>query len=107
MRLDNIGDVVMKTPVLRAIKQHLPASKITLMASPGGSKVAPLLPWVDDVLPWRVLWQDLGRLCFGLSREWSLIETVREGEYDAASILTSFKQTPYPAGYACYLAGIP
>ncbi len=107
MRLDNIGDVVMTSPVLRAIKQNLPASKITLMASPGGSKVAPLLPWVDKVLPWRVLWQDLGRLSFDPSREWTLIETLREGEYDAAIILTSFKQTPHPAGYACYLAGIP
>lgn len=107
MRLDNIGDVVMTSPVLRALKENLPDSNITLMASPGGSKVAPLLPWVDEVLPWRVLWQDLGRLSFDPLRELGLIETLREGEYDAAIVLTSFKQTPHAAGYACYLAGIP
>ena len=107
MRLDNIGDVLMTSPVLRALKENLPTSHITLMASPGGSEAAPLLPCVDEVLPWRVLWQDLGRLSFDPAREWGLIETLREGGYEAALILTSFKQTPHAAGYACYLAGIP
>jgi ADP-heptose:LPS heptosyltransferase len=107
MRLDNIGDVLMTSPVLRALDENLPEVSITLMASPGGSKTAPLLPWVDQVLPWRVLWQDLGRLPHDPAREWELIETLRQGSYDAAVILTSFKQTPHAAGYACYLAGIP
>jgi ADP-heptose:LPS heptosyltransferase len=107
MRLDNIGDVVMTGPVLRTLKENLPSSHITLMASPGGSKAAPLLPWVDEVLSWRVLWQDLDRLSFDPAREWEMIRTLKEGSYDAAIILTSFKQTPHAAGYACYLAGIP
>ena len=107
MRLDNIGDVVMAGPVLRALKENLPGSHVTLMASPGGSKAAPLLPWADEVLSWRVLWQDLGRLSFDPAREWEMIETLKKGSYDAAIILTSFKQTPHAAGYACYLAGIP
>ena len=108
MRLDNIGDVVMTSPALRALKENFPAPHVTLMASPGGSKVAPLLPWVDDVLPWRVLWQDVAdRLSFDPAREWELVDTLRRGGYDAAIILTSFKQTPHAAAYACYLAGIP
>src|SRR5215210_1033121 len=107
MRLDNIGDVVMTSPVLRALKENLPGASITLMASPGGKEAAPLLPWVDEVLSWRVLWQDLGGLPHDPAREWEMIETLREGSYDAAIILTSFKQTPHAAGYACYLAGIP
>lgn len=107
MRLDNIGDVVMTGPVLRALKENLPASSLTLMASPGGSLAAPLLPWVDDVLTWRVVWQDLGRLTLDPARELAMVEAMRAGGYDAAVVLTSFKQTPHPAGYACYLAGIP
>jgi ADP-heptose:LPS heptosyltransferase len=107
MRLDNIGDVMMTGPVLRALKENLPDVSVTLMASPGGKEAASLLPWVDEVFAWRVLWQDLGRLSFDPAREWELIETLRRGSYDAAIILTSFKQTPHPAGYACYLAGIP
>lgn len=107
MRLDNIGDVVMTGPVLRALKENLPGASITLMASPGGKEAAPLLPWVDEVLAWRVLWQDMGRLPFDPAREREMIETLHKGSYDAAIILTSFKQTPHAAGYACYLAGIP
>jgi ADP-heptose:LPS heptosyltransferase len=107
MRPDNIGDVVMTSPALRAIKANLPQARLTLMASPGGAQAAPLLPWLDDVLTWRVVWQDLGRLAFDPGREWELITTLRQRRFDAAIIFTSFKQTPHPAGYACYLAGIP
>ncbi|MCA1727899.1 MAG: glycosyltransferase family 9 protein [Actinobacteria bacterium] len=107
MRLDNIGDVVMTGPVLRALKENLPGASITLMASPGGKEAAPLLPWVDEVLAWRVLWQDIGHLSFDPAREREMVEALQKGSYDAAIILTSFKQTPHAAGYACYLAGIP
>ncbi|MBE9167012.1 glycosyltransferase family 9 protein [Pleurocapsales cyanobacterium LEGE 06147] len=107
IRLDNIGDVIMTSPALRAIKENFPETKLTLMASPAGALTKPLLPWVDEVLPWRVLWQDLGRLDFDPAREWELIETLNQRQFDAAIILTSFSQSPHPAALACYLAGIP
>lgn len=107
LRLDNIGDVIMTTPTLRSLREALPQTHITLMASPGGAQVAPLLPWVDEVLPWRVLWQDLGQLSFDPHREWELIATLRSRQFDAAIILTSFSQSPHPAGLICALAGIP
>lgn len=107
MRLDNIGDVIMTSSALRSLKENLPQARLTLMASPGGSLVAPLLPWVDDVLTWRVLWQDLGRLEFDPAREWRLVETLRDRQFDAVIIFTSFNQSPHPAGFLCGLAGIP
>lgn len=107
MRLDNIGDVMMTTPALRALRENLPDARITLMASPGGALTEPLLPWVDAVLPERVLWQDLGRLEFDPAREWALIERLKAQQFDAAIVLTSFSQSPHPAGLICQLAGIP
>lgn len=107
VRLDNIGDVVMTGPALRALKTAWPQAELTLLASPAGGRVAPLLPWVDHVLVQRTLWQDLGRLSFDPAREFAFIERLREGAYDAAVIFTSFSQTPYGAAYASYLAGIP
>ncbi len=107
LRLDNIGDVLMTSPALRAIKTTLPQAQLTLMASPGGVQAGELLPWIDDVLVWRTLWQDLGKLPFDPEREWNLIKTVRDRQFDAAIIFTSFSQTPHPAGFMCYLAGIP
>ena len=38
MRLDNIGDVVMLGPALRAIREGAPQAQLTLMASPAGSQ---------------------------------------------------------------------
>lgn len=107
MRLDNIGDVVLTTPTLKALRENLPDTKITLMVSPAGSVVAPLLPWVDHVLTWRVLWQDLGRLDFQPDREWQLVNTLKQAQFDATIVLTSFSQSPHPAGLICALADIP
>lgn len=107
VRLDNIGDVIMLGPALRAVKASAPGARITLLASRAGATGAPLLPWVDDVLVWRSVWQDLGDLPFDPPRELELIALLRERAFDAALIFTSFSQTPHVPGYVCYLAGIP
>jgi ADP-heptose:LPS heptosyltransferase len=106
-RPDNIGDVVMLSPALRAIKAASPDVKITLLAGRSGATAAPLLPWIDDVIEWRTLWQDLGHLAFDPARELELIKLLAERTFDAALIFTSFSQTPHVPGYVCYLAGIP
>ncbi|MBE0475908.1 MAG: glycosyltransferase family 9 protein [Coriobacteriia bacterium] len=107
VRLDNIGDVVMLGPALRAVKAA-GAAHLTLLCSPAGAQAAPLLPWVDDVLVARVSWQDVsGRLADDASGDKRLIRHVSAGRYDAAIVFTSFSQSPLPPAYACYLAGIP
>ncbi|HYK86650.1 MAG TPA: glycosyltransferase family 9 protein [Ktedonobacteraceae bacterium] len=108
MRLDNIGDVIMLGPALRAIKETSPQARLTLLASPAGSTAAPLLPWIDDVITWRTIWQDVGnRIPFDPARERQLIALLAERQFDAALVFTSFSQTPHTPGYVCYLAGIP
>ena len=108
VRLDNAGDVVMLGPALRAIKQTSPEARLTLLASPAGSLAAPLLPWIDDVIVWRSIWQDVGgHMPFDPTARAGLIRTLAERQFDAALIFTSFSQTPQVPGYVCYLAGIP
>ncbi|NJL83401.1 MAG: glycosyltransferase family 9 protein [Chloroflexaceae bacterium] len=107
MRLDNIGDVIMTTPALRSLREALPQAKITLMTSPGGSLVVPLLPWIDEAIAWQVLWQDLGNLAFDPQREWDLIAALSARDFDGAIIFTSFSQSPHPAALVGNLAGIP
>lgn len=108
VRLDNTGDVVMLGPALRALAEALPGARLTLMASPAGSRAAPLLPWIDDVLVHRAAWQDAsGRLPQSPRRERAMVDRLRRGRFDAAFVFTSFSQTPFAPAFACYLAGIP
>jgi ADP-heptose:LPS heptosyltransferase len=108
MRLDNVGDVIMVGPALRQVRAALPAARITLMVSPAGSHVAPMLPWVDDVMTASVAWQDAsGAMPLDRTRERALIDRIAARGFDAALIFTSFSQSPHAAAYACYLAGIP
>ena len=107
VRLDNLGDVVMITPALRALRAALrPGARLDLLASPGGAALAPLLPWVDAVHPLRAVWQDAsGALPQDPARELALVEQLRA--YDAVVVFTSFAQSPHAVVYAAYLAGVP
>ena len=107
VRLDNIGDVVMLTPALRGLREHLPDARITLLGTKAGAKVAPMLPWVDQVIPWKPVWQELSAMPLDAARERSQIDQLRLGAYDAALIFTSFSQSPHPPAFVCRQAGIP
>jgi len=108
IRLDNIGDVVLLEPALKTIRQNLKDAFLTLLASPAGAQAAVLLPEIDHVIPRKVVWQDIGgTIPRDIGREYCLIEEIRQHNFDAAVIFTSFAQSPYPPAYVCYLAGIP
>src|SRR5690606_11153149 len=59
VRMDNLGDVVLLGPALRSLHYALPRASITLLCSPHGAQIAPLLPWVDEVIEYRASWQEL------------------------------------------------
>ena len=108
VRPDNLGDVLLLGPALRALRAAAPQARLVLLGSPAGAAVAPLLPELDEVLVASPVWQDAGPAgspdpasCLDLA------ERVRAGRFDAALIFTSFSQSPHPAGYLCLLAGVP
>jgi lipopolysaccharide heptosyltransferase II len=108
MQLESIGNLIMLGPSLRALREALPNAKITLMASATGSQAAPLLPWIDDVVVSEALWQDVSvGARYNPEYELGLINEMRGRRFSAAFIFTSSSQSPFPAAYACYLAGIP
>jgi ADP-heptose:LPS heptosyltransferase len=108
VRLDNLGDVLVTTPAIRAVRQALPLARITLLASPVGAQVGRLDPDIDEVMVYEAPWMDpWHRLPQDSGREQRAIAQIKDKGFDGAIIFTSFRQSPLPAAYLCYLAGIP
>ncbi len=108
VRLDNLGDVLVTTPAIHALKAALPGVELTLLASPVGAQAGRLNPDIDSVIVYQAPWMDpWQRLPQDGDREQRMIATIRDRRFDGAIIFTSFRQSPLPAAYLCYLAGIP
>ena len=108
IRLDNLGDVLVTTPAMHAMRESLPQASLTLLASPVGAQAGRLNPDLDDVLVYSAPWMDpWGRLSQDPVREQQIIRLLADRQFDAAVIFASFRQSPLPAAYLCYLAGIP
>jgi lipopolysaccharide heptosyltransferase II len=110
IRLDSLGDVLMTTPALAALKRGLPSAKLTLLTSPSGAAIAPYLPQVDEVIACSAPWvaprgTDSAANPLGHD-ELALVEQLRAGHYDAAIIFTVCTQSALPAALLCRMAGI-
>ena len=108
VRLDNLGDVLLMTPAIHAIRESLPEAELTLLTSPIGAQAGRLNPDLNDVIvyeaPWVDPWQQLPH---DPLREQAMVATLAERQFDAVVIFTSFRQSSLPAAYLCYLAGVP
>ena len=98
VRLDNMGDVLMTTPAIRALRETL-RCRVTLLAS--SDALSGLVAEVDDFLVFKAPW--MKPRCD--SADLQLVQKLRG--FDAAVIFTVYSQSPLPAAYLCYLAGIP
>ena len=108
VRLDNLGDVLLTTPAFRAVRQALPKVHLALLAGPAGCEVGRLNPDLDETILYHALNEDVYfQLPQDPEREMAAVETLRERDFDAAIIFTSYKQSALPAAYLCYLADIP
>lgn len=105
VRLDNMGDVLMTTPALQALKRQAAHRHLTLLASASGSSVVPFVPDIDSVLTFDAPWvkndcDDMGSAC-------DMLDVLKHQAFDAAIIFTVYSQSALPAALLCRLAGIP
>lgn len=56
IRLNSLGDVLMCTPAMRALRDAVPGRHLTLLSSPSGAAVMPCIPELDAALVWNVPW---------------------------------------------------
>ncbi|REF36910.1 glycosyltransferase family 9 protein [Thermasporomyces composti] len=103
-RLDNIGDVLLAGPAVRAVAAH--ADSVVFLAGPRGRDAADLLPGVSQVLEWCAPWIDPEPQPVTETEVALLHKQVRAAAPDAALILTSFHQSPLPLALLLRLAGV-
>lgn len=107
VRLDALGDVLMTTPAIRALKEARAGRRITLVTSPAGAAVARLVPEIDDVWIHEPPWMKATAMRTDRRPEFAFIERLRRARFDAAAVFTVYSQNPLPAAMLCDLAGIP
>lgn len=104
IRPDNLGDLLMSSPAIRALKETFQA-KITVLTSSMAAGAAHLIPEIDDVMVCDFPWvktstpDESGFL--------NLIPLLRERNFDLAVVFTVYSQNPLPAVMLAYLSGIP
>lgn len=106
IRLDSMGDVLMTTPAMRALKESGPDRRVTLLTSRAGREAGLFAPMVDRVLVYDAPWMK-ATLKRDADEDESFIHSLKSKCFDAAIIFTVYSQNPLPAAFLCHLAGIP
>ncbi len=78
VRNDRIGDLVLTLPALEAVRRHLPAAHLTVLASRYAGPLVEGHPAVDELL-----YDDRSQNC------WQLAARLRAGRFDAALVINT------------------
>ena len=105
IRPDNMGDLIMSEPAIRALKETFGCA-ITLLTSSMAAGIVPLLPGIDDVIQFNAPWVKTNT-ANGVNDFFNVIEELKQHSFDAAIVFTVFSQNPLPSAMIAYLAGIP
>ncbi len=104
IRADNMGDVIMSSPAMRALKETF-GSHITLLTSRAGALVVPYLDCVDGLITADLPWAGhAGATDYDLA---ALAGEIASMHFDAAIIFTVYSQSALPAAMLAYMARIP
>ncbi|MCB9849457.1 MAG: lipopolysaccharide heptosyltransferase II [Phycisphaerales bacterium] len=94
-----VGDVVMATPALRALRKQYANTHITLLIKRNAREVVEGGPWADEVIEWSPRRRGVGKLLEPMADAARL----RRGKYDWVLLLVNSFRT----GVVAKLAGIP
>lgn len=85
IRLDHLGDVLMTTPAIRALKQHFPDKSLHMLVSPSSYPVVEGHPDLDQIYTFSVPWFDGKRFQrFNLQAYLKLLHRLRSAQFEIA-----------------------
>ncbi|MGN6398249.1 MAG: glycosyltransferase family 9 protein [Mucilaginibacter sp.] len=105
IRPDNMGDLVMTGPALRALKETFNC-KITVLTSSMAAGIAGLMPEIDDIMIFDVPWVKNNSEPEARAFQ-QMVDEISGRQFDAAVVFNVYSQNPLPTVMLAYLAGIP
>src|SRR5437588_876777 len=105
IRPDNMGDLIMSGPAIRALKERF-AAHITVLTSSQAKAIASFMPEIDETIVFDLPWVKTERVTDADS-VLLLVDALKLRRFDAAVIFTVYSQNPLPTAMLAYMAGIP
>jgi lipopolysaccharide heptosyltransferase II len=105
IRPDNMGDLIMSGPAIRALKKSFGA-KITVLTSSMAKGIVKHMPEIDEAIIFDLPWVKTAEAPDVKSFN-EVVSIIKERNFDAAVIFTVYSQNPLPTAMLAYLAGIP
>jgi len=97
IRTDRIGDVLLTTPVIKALRDNLPQAYIAMMIDPSASEIIKDNPYLNEVIIY-----DKKGLHKGFWRNFKFILNLRRKRFGLALVL----HTKHRTNLICWLSGI-
>lgn len=98
VRTDRMGDVILTTPAIKALRKAYPLAHLTILITPATRDLVEGNPYLDEILMDERQGRHQGWLGF-----LRLVGDIRSGKFDVAFIF----HTKRRYNLACFLAGVP
>jgi len=105
IRPDNMGDLIMSGPAIRALR-HTFNAHITVLTSSMGRLIAPYMDEIDETIVFDLPWVKTNGTTDSDSIRY-LADALKLRRFDAAVIFTVYSQNSLPAAMLAYMAEIP
>jgi ADP-heptose:LPS heptosyltransferase len=100
IRPDNMGDLIMSGPAIRALKESFGA-KITMLTSSMAKGIVKHMPEIDDAIIFDMPWVKTDDNP-DLESFDNIVDLIKQRQFDAAVIFTVYSQNPLPTAMLAY-----
>lgn len=104
LQMKRIGDLLLTAPALAALRQVLPQAEVLLVADATGAELAPCLPGVTEVLPYRRGFPNAATWAAVTCGEWDLCLDFTGT--DRSALMTRLSCAPERVGYEKFSTGL-